>query len=176
MTLHKTYLSLAAASIACLLPLSQSHAAVSGQVQATLNIDSGCEVNGSVSGSANDFGELDFGRSGPIWSNVLTAELATGGGGALEVTCDSGVGSFSVSIDGGLNGDRALSGPDSNTVDYELYQDAGRTQEFVANTPVSYTVSSGDPIAVPVYGSILPNATAKDAGLYTDTLTVTVEF
>ncbi|MHC6225650.1 Csu type fimbrial protein [Pseudomonas sp. X10] len=177
MVLKKLYISLLAAGAVSMLPLSQSQAAISGQVQAKLNIASGCEVNSVVSGNANDFGTLDFGNTSPTWTNVLTAELATSGGGSLEVTCDSGVGAFNVSIDGGLQGGRELTtSAGSDTVEYKVFQDAGRTQEFVVNTPVSYAVTSGNPVSVPVYGAISPNGTAKTAGLYTDTLTMTVDF
>lgn len=176
MTLQKLYVSLLAAGVASLLPLSQSQAAISGQVQAKLNISSGCELNTAISGNANDFGTLDFGNSSPTWTKLLTAELSTGAG-VLEVTCDPGVSSFTVSIDGGLNGDRKLAfGSDS--VAYDVYQDKDHTQAFTANTPVTYSVpSSGNTkVSVPVYGVIQPNATAKPAGLYTDTLTMTVNF
>jgi spore coat protein U-like protein len=171
-------ISALAVSVACLAPMTQSHAAISGQVKARLNVSSGCQVNSNISGSANDFGTLDFHNTGPVWPNVLTAELATTGGGALQVTCDKDVGSFSVSFDGGLGGSRELVGPSpEDRIAYELYQDAGRTQTFAANTAVSYSVASGTPVSVPVYGAIAANpTTAKSKGVYSDTLMVTVDF
>jgi len=60
---------------------SSAHAAITGKVEVTLNVSSGCEVtNGStvIAGGVNDFGTLDFGQTGPTWSNNLTAQSVGG--------------------------------------------------------------------------------------------------
>ncbi len=155
-----------------------AQAAITGQVDVKLNISSGCQVGGSeVSGNMNKFGELDFGKQSPQWTNVLTAEVqGANNGGDLEVTCDAGVSGFGVSINGGERGNRTLSEAGGDTVEYGIYQNAARSNEYAVDTPVQFSYA-GAPVAIPIYGAIAPNSgTAKTAGDYTDVLLVSVTF
>lgn len=155
---------------------ASSFAAITGQVDVKLNISSGCTVdNSQVEGNMNKFGVLDFGKSASTWSNVLTAEVASSGnGGDLTVTCDAGVSQFNVSVNGGERGDRTLSNA-TDTVAYNVYQDAARSKLYELNTNVAFP-TAGTPVKVPMYGAIAANATAVSEGDYTDTLLVTVSF
>ncbi|MCH4246094.1 spore coat protein U domain-containing protein [Acinetobacter gerneri] len=156
---------------------ASSFAAITGQVDVKLNISSGCTVdNSQVEGNMNKFGVLDFGKSASTWSNVLTAEVAsTGNGGDLTVSCDAGVTQFNVSVNGGERGDRTLSNA-TDTVSYNVYQDAARSKLYELNTNVPFTPTAATPVKVPMYGAIAANATAVSEGDYTDTLLVTVSF
>lgn len=156
---------------------ASSFAAITGQVDVKLNISSGCTVdNSQVEGNMNKFGVLDFGKSASTWSNVLTAEVASSGnGGDLTVTCDTGVTQFNVSVNGGERGDRTLSNA-TDTVVYNVYQDAARSKLYELNTNVAFPVTAGTAVPVPMYGAIAANTTTVSDGDYTDTLLVTVSF
>jgi len=168
----------AIAAVATLQP-GQSQAAITGQIQASLIIAAGCQVtNGSaVSGNINDFGTLDFGTAASTWTNALSAQVSgAGASGTLQVTCDSSIKSFSVAIDRGLHGNRALKHATlADTVNYDVFQDVARSSAYGNNTPVTFP-SSGTPVDVPIYGAIAPNGTSVQSGTYTDTLTVTLTF
>ncbi|MFC0338169.1 Spore coat protein U (SCPU) domain-containing protein [Kushneria avicenniae] len=161
-----------------------ARAEVSGQVDATLNVEPGCLIdNGNVpdGGSGYDFGTLDFGTVSTIWTNPLQATLSSpNGGGQLSVTCSPGVDTFTLTINGGTNGDgtsRNLSS-EGNTVPYQVFRDSGESIPYEINQPESFDVASaGDAIEVPVYGLVAPNPeTPVAAGTYIDTLTLTFNF
>ena len=157
---------------------ASSFAAITGQVDVKLKISSGCTVdNSKVEGNMNKFGVLDFGNSASTWSNVLTAEVAASdNGGDLTVTCDTGVKHFNVSVNGGERGNRTLSNA-TDTVAYNVYQDAARSKLYQLNTNVQFTPTADTAVKVPMYGAIAANTTkAVTDGDYTDTLLVTVSF
>jgi spore coat protein U-like protein len=171
-TILKSFGVLAAAALAT----TTATAAITGQVDVKLKVESGCTVDNSQNnGNMNNFGTLDFGRTSSTWANILTGEVASSGnGGDIAVTCDAGVTGFDVSIDSGERGDRTLSNA-TDTVAYNVYQDAARSKEYVANQKVAFS-STGTPVNVPIFGSIASNAVAVSEGDYTDTLLVTVSF
>lgn len=159
---------------------SSVQAALVGQIAVKLKIEDGCSVNnGSVTGSLNDFGTLDFGESASTWTNILSAQVVASGtgGGDLTVTCSSGVTSFNVAIDNGVNGDansRKMKFG-SDTIDYNIYKEASRTNVYP--TTAQAIALTNNTATIPIYGSVPPNAmTAKTAGSYTDTLSVTITF
>lgn len=161
-------------------PAGAAVADIGGQVMVRLNVESGCEVNGKIpaAGNGNDFGMLDFGNTSPTWTNVLTAQVATTGGGGLVVTCDASVDQVSVSIDGGLSGSRKLAHASGETVDYQVYRDAARSDMFVIDQQHTYPMAAGNALPIPIYGAIAPSAggPGKEMGLYTDVMTVTLSF
>jgi spore coat protein U-like protein len=170
-------LSLSAAGIA-----DPSDAAISGQIQARLVISSGCEVTSGSStvsgGMISDFGVLDFGSQGPTWRNPVGADLDNGNNGKLAVTCNPSVTGFTVTIDGGTHGDgttRRLSNG-SQFIPYNLYFDAGRHNGYSIGQQRTFTVTTGTQVPIPVYGAIEVNTSALPAGVYTDTLMVTLDW
>ncbi|CAB3726758.1 Csu type fimbrial protein [Achromobacter kerstersii] len=171
--------SMIAVAMMVLLPVGGAVADIGGQVMVRLNVESGCEINGKLAanGNGNDFGMLDFGRTSPTWTNVLTAQVATAGGG-LVVTCDASVDEVAVSIDGGLSGSRKLSHINGGTIDYQVYRDAARSEVFVVDQQHSYRLAGGNAVPIPVYGAIPPfsGGAGKEKGLYTDVMTVTLSF
>jgi spore coat protein U-like protein len=99
----------------------------------------------------------------------------------VSVTC-----TFGTAYDVGLNAGggsgatvatRKMTGPSSQTLNYTLYQDSGRTTVW-GNTVGTDTVAgtgSGTAQNLTVYGRV-SGAQAAGAGAYTDTVTVTVTY
>lgn len=157
-----------------------AQAAVSGQIHARLTLIAGCEVNngGSSDGTVSDFGMLDFGQRGPTWSAPIKASLGEEGSGKLNVSCNPSVTGFTVTIDGGAHGDgttRRLSNG-SQMIPYQLFLDASGNQTYRIGQQHNFAVTSGARIPIPVFGSVVANARAMPAGVYTDTLTVTLDW
>jgi spore coat protein U-like protein len=159
---------------------SGAQAAVSGQIHARLTINAGCEVtNGASSGSpVSDFGTLDFGEQGPTWDDPIKASLSEDGSGKLNVACNPSVTGFTVTIDGGTHGDgttRRLSNG-TQTIPYQLFLDASGNQRYSIGQQHNFAVTTGARVPIPVFGSVLANTRALPAGVYTDTLTVTLDW
>lgn len=168
-------IALAATTLFC----AAANAAVSGQIQARLTIIAGCEVtNGGGSGSSvSDFGTLDFGQQGPTWDTPISASLGEGAG-KLNVACNPSVTGFTVTIDGGTHGDgttRRLSNG-SQTIPYQLFLDASGNQRYSIGQHHNFAVTSGAQVPIPVFGAVVANTRALPAGVYTDTLTVTLDW
>lgn len=163
-----------------MLPIHGAQAAVSGQIYARLTITAGCEVtNGASPGSpVSDFGNLDFGQQGPTWTNPIKASLSDNASGKLNVACNPSVTGFTVTIDGGAHGDgttRRLSNG-SQTLPYHLFLDASGSQSYSIGQQHNFAVTSAAQVPIPVFGSVVANTRAVPAGVYTDTLTVTLDW
>jgi spore coat protein U-like protein len=165
-----------------LLLTEEAQAAVSGQIHALLTIIASCEVtNGATTppGSpVSDIGLLDFGAQGPTWTSPINANLSDAGNGKLEVSCNSSVTGFTVTIDGGTHGDgttRRLSNG-TQTIPYRLFLDASGGDSYSIGQQRNFAVTSGAQIPIPVFGSVVANTSAVPAGVYTDTLTVTLDW
>ncbi|WP_081847907.1 spore coat U domain-containing protein [Microbulbifer sp. HZ11] len=122
------------------------------------------EPNCTISASPLDFGSV-------------TSIGQTDASSNLSVTCTLN-GAYSISLDGGNNGDmnnrKMQLGAD--TIDYQLYQDAARTQIWgdTAGSTVSST-GNGNTQSLTVYGRV-PIQGAKPTGTYQDTITATVTY
>ncbi|MCO7569324.1 spore coat U domain-containing protein [Pseudomonas chlororaphis] len=165
----------------CLLA-DDTQAAISGQIQARLVILASCQVSSAGSdpaaGPVSDLGLLDFGRQGPTWVNPIKASLADSAAGRLQVACNPSVTGFTVTINGGLNGDgttRRLSNG-RQTIPYRLFVDASGSNSYSIGQQRNFAVSSGRRIPIPVFGSVVANTRAVPAGVYTDTLTITLDW
>ncbi|WP_150768403.1 spore coat U domain-containing protein [Pseudomonas fluorescens] len=157
-----------------------AQAAVSGQIQARLTLIAGCEVSNAASPGVplSEFGTLDFGQQGPTWNNPIRASLSDEASGKLNVACNPSVTGFTVTIDGGSHGDgttRRLSNG-SQTIAYQLFLDASGNQRYSIGQHHNFAVTSGAQIPIPVFGSVVANTRALPAGVYTDTLTVTLDW
>jgi len=116
---------------------------------------------------------IDFGSKG-----VLTANAdATG---QVTVTCTPST-AYTVSLNGGTTGgtptNRKMS-KGAERVTYGLYKDAARSQPWGdAGTPGSTVAGTGNGAAqaLTVYGRVPPQATPS-AGVYTDTVVVTITY
>ena len=166
-----------------LLLAEDAQAAVAGQIHARLVITASCEVSkGAASAPVSPAGGtamLDFGSQGPTWSNPLGAAVSDGDKAPLSVSCNpSVVSSFTVTIDGGANGDgttRRLSNG-RQTIPYRLSADPQGRSAYSIGQQRNFVVTQGTQVPIPVFGSVVANTRALPAGIYTDTLTVTLDW
>jgi spore coat protein U-like protein len=116
---------------------------------------------------------IDFGSNGILGANVDAT-------GEVSVRCTPGT-PYTVSLNGGTSGSPPTSrkmSKGAETVTYGLYKDVARSQPWGdASTPGSTVAGSGDGAAhdLTVYGRVPPQTTPS-AGVYTDTVVVTVTY
>ena len=165
-----------------LLLAEDAQAAISGQIQARLSIIASCEVTNGVTSTpgspVSDLGVLDFGAQGPTWTSPINANLSDAGNSKLQVSCNPSVTGFTVTIDGGAHGDgttRRLSNG-TQTIAYRLFLDASGSDSYSIGQQRNFAVTSGTQVPIPVFGSVVANTSAVPAGVYTDTLTVTLDW
>ncbi|NVZ71176.1 Csu type fimbrial protein [Pseudomonas costantinii] len=165
-----------------LLLTNSAQAAVTGQIHARLVITASCEVSKGVDSTpVNPTGGalLDFGSQGPTWNNTLAAGVTDDGKAPLSVSCNpSVVSSFTVTIDGGAHGDgttRRLSNG-RQTIPYRLSADPLGQSTYSIGQQRNFVVTRGMEVPIPVFGSVVANTRALPAGIYTDTLTVTLDW
>ncbi|KQN42749.1 spore coat protein [Pseudomonas sp. Leaf48] len=176
----KSRLWMVVIAAALVLLTEDAQAAISGQFHARLTIIAGCQVSNGASPDSpvNDFGTLDFGEQGPTWSAPLKASLSSDSSGKLNVACNPTVTGFTVTIDGGTHGDgttRRLSNG-RQTIPYKLFLDASGSQSYSIGQQQNFAVTSAAQVPIPVFGSVVANTRALPAGVYTDTLTVTLDW
>ena len=116
---------------------------------------------------------IDFGSKGILNANVDAT-------GQVSVTCTPAL-AYTVSLNGGATGSpptaRKMS-KGAETVTYGLYKDTNRAQPWGdATTPGSTVAGTGNGATqtLTVYGRVPPQATPS-AGVYTDTVIVTVTY
>lgn len=116
---------------------------------------------------------IDFGPVGVLDANVDTT-------GRVSVTCTPAT-AYTVSLSGGTTGAQPTArkmSKGSETVTYGLYKDANRSQPWGdASTPGSTVPGTGNGAVqdLTVYGRVPPQTTPS-AGVYTDTVVVTVTY
>lgn len=146
----------------------------------------GCQ---SVTGSAATLptlpAQFSINTACTVTANPLNFGTVTGMTGHsatsnLSVTCTLD-GAYTIALDGGavtgdVNDRRMQLGPGPETVEYQLYQDAGHAQVW-GGTPGTVVggIGTGVPQSVPVFGLVPPQG-PKPPGVYQDTITVTVTF
>ena len=128
----------------------------------TANVTSQCSVSAST---------LDFGAVGLLLAN-------TDGTSTVTVQCASGA-AYQVGLDNGQHASgttRRMQGP-GGLVTYELYRNTTRTQRWgsTINTDTVSGTGNGANQTLTVYGRV-PNQTTPSAGIYNDTITVTVTY
>lgn len=164
--------------LAGLLPLTDSaHGSVTGYIDARLIITAACEVSAAGGELPGNLGELDFGSQGPTWSAPLNSRLSSGDG-TLNVTCNPSVSGFTVTIDGGTHGDGAVRRLSNGrqTIPYRLSVDAAGQDTYRIGQQRTFAISDGSQRPIPVYGVVVANTSALPAGVYSDTLTVTLDW
>ncbi|MDX1803001.1 MAG: spore coat U domain-containing protein [Alcanivorax sp.] len=127
--------------------------------QATINYQ--CDVSAS---------DLDFGtQPAPLRNDVDAMSTVT-------VHCTDTT-PFDVGLDNGTHGSRNMANG-ANLLHYDLYQDNGRNIVWGNSSGSRVTgvgLGLGTAVDLPVYGRVFSNQSAP-AGLYTDTITVDVNF
>ncbi|WP_188112595.1 Csu type fimbrial protein [Rhizobium tropici] len=121
--------------------------------------------------SAND---LDFGTNGVIAANIDQATT-------IGVQCTSGqtynIGLSAGAGSGATTAVRVMTGPSSATINYGIYRDAARTQTWGITIGTDTVTGTGNGAVqnINVYGRVPPQTTPA-AGVYTDTVAVTVTY
>lgn len=100
---------------------------------------------------------------------------------AITVLCTNGT-SYSIGLDAGVGtgsttSSRKLTGSSGGTLNYSLYRDSGRTNNWgsTIGTDTQTGTGSGQIQTLTVYGQIQAGGTPL-AGTYTDTVTVTLTY
>jgi spore coat protein U-like protein len=120
---------------------------------------------------------LTFGAYDPLAVHSIQPDDAQT---ILVVNCTRNT-SASVTLDFGHNaagnGDRAMSGPGSVHLEYQIYRDAARSQVWAVGADAVRFFSRGisNPDQLTVFGRILPRQEVEP-GAYLDVLTATVDF
>jgi spore coat protein U-like protein len=146
-------------------------------------------VSGNVVGdctTAPASGQLQFGAYSP----TSASDLAPSTPFQFSINCTRGDTNLSVAVDGGLNyanatpfGDRAMIDGSGKYLTYQLYEDGAHATAWPfatsggAGSPVTLTaggILSANTIAL--YGVIPHGQIAADAGTYSDTIHVTVNY
>jgi spore coat protein U-like protein len=145
--------------------------ALADSKQTSLGVSATVNANCTVSANAVGFGDVD----------TLSAS-AVNGSGSVVVTCTNGTGWTAAADIGAGSGATfatrrmTVSG---NTLNYTLYRDSGRTQVWGDGTGSTFTVAgtgSGSAQTITVYGQIPGGQSSAPAGLYTDTVGVTITY
>ncbi|MGX5850722.1 Csu type fimbrial protein [Mesorhizobium sp. PL10] len=158
------YALLCGASLFSTLPAVATVA--TGNLTVRITITSECKVQ---SGS-----DLNFGSHGVIDANLdvdSTIGVQCTTGQTYDVGLDVGTGA------GATLASRKMTGPAAAVVNYSLYKDPGRTVVWGTTIPAETVAGTGNGSVqnIPVYGRVPPQATPA-AGLYTDTVAITVTY
>lgn len=151
---------------------------VTGTIDATITLTSACEVNGSTATSGVDFGTIDFGSHTTLFSEATSTLDPGGGGSGISIQCSPGS-DASLTIVGGLN-DASVAGSGramkngSLYVPYDIYSDASFATLLANGNSIAVT-ADGTIQTIPIYGKALGNG-GLTAGLYSDTISVTLSF
>ena len=158
---------------------SMANAADTATFAVSAQIVPGCALIGSQQTSGINFGTLNFGsypatQSGPVGASVT-------GGSALQLDCTPGV-QLNVSVNGGLHASNGgtqrnvVRNGGTNAVVYSLYTSAAATTAIPVGQSVSVTAPSSGVVNLPIYGIATLPGTGLVAGVYTDTLQVTLSW
>lgn len=140
--------------------------------QVTASVVAGCVISGTNTGV---FGTLDFGTQSGVATSTVNASFVQST--SINLACTPGT-TLSMSINQGSNftTTRNLKLPNfTNTVPYTLFSNASRTTVIPVNQAVSLSYSNANNITLPIYGQLQLPGIAR-AGVYTDTLTVTLSW
>lgn len=158
------YALLAGASLLPTLPAIAATA--TGSMNVRITITDECKVQ-----TASD---LDFGSHGVIDANVDQTST-------INVQCTTGK-SYNVGLSAGAGTGatvavRKMTGPASATIDYTIYRESTRTQLWGTTIPTDTVGGTGNGAIQPltVYGRVPPQTTPP-AGLYTDTVSITITY
>ncbi|WCD81422.1 Csu type fimbrial protein [Pseudomonas sp. TUM22785] len=144
-------------------------------------VTAGC-ILGSGSSDVTTYGSINFGQVSTLPSDVT--RVSTVGNGSIQLQCTPGT-SLSIALNAGLNTASVTGGrymiKGAETLRYQLYKDAGYSAVWgdgsngATAMSLTYSATSGTQ-SYPVYARLFAVATMPSAGIYTDTVTVTVTY
>jgi spore coat protein U-like protein len=150
-----------------------------GQITSSMTLSNSCQINGAGGTTGVNFGALDFGSTGSLFTTA-NGEVLAGGGGALSILCSSGT-SPTVTVGAGANdgesegGSRALTDGSNHFVPYDLYTNSGRTELLAIDGVIALEESTGAAQTVNIYGKAVGKA-GLPAGTYSDSVAVELTF
>lgn len=178
----KTIRIAAGALAALFLTLSgAAHAQISGSIDATITLESGCIINGdenSDGASSVDFGTLDFGTETTLFTE--SAAQVTGTTTGIAIQCTAGTAPILTFLAGqndgeGTGGGNKAMQHSSETTQYVTYNLLRADNTTVIDDGDTITLlDDGSAQTVVVNGRAF-GAAGLVAGTYTDTVTVTLE-
>ena len=153
---------------------------VSKNVQLKATVARGCLL-GSGAGDVTTYGTINFGQVSSLPADVPVT--STVGAGSIQVQCTPGS-SLVIGISTGANTSNVAGGrylaKGSERLRYQLFQDTGTTiwgDGSNGAATMSLTVPAGAAtLTYPVYARLFAVTPMPSAGIYTDTVTVTVTF
>lgn len=138
----------------------------------------GCMVSGNaaqVTGVA--FGQADFGTHSAVNAGTLWVIAGAGSGGQASLQCTPGT-TVQVTVNGGLHAlgaQRRLANGAGRYIPYVLDLMAGIATPLAPNVPASLALGS-TATTLPVRATAIMPGTGLAAGLYTDTVQVTLSW
>jgi len=167
-------LTAAMAILACSYPAAAQAGTATANLTVQITITASCTINAAT---------LDFG-SNP-GTSLLSANVDAST--TVSVTCTNGA-PYSIGMDNGANvsgSQRRMKNGTTNFLNYNLYTDSGRTSAWTtaASNSTCTTANScalgtgtGSAQTVNIYGRVPTVATAPAAGVYTDTVVMTITY
>ncbi len=152
--------------------ISEVNALPSQNFQVSAAVVPGCVIQGNGSGA---WGTLDFGTHSAIDSVDVTSSLVQNA--AFQLICTPGI-TLNMTINGGshyANSRNLKLAGQAQTISYRLFSQPGLTavSEIPVDQSVSINYGNSGNILLSVYG-LLQLTGINRAGVYTDTLTVTM--
>jgi len=150
-----------------------------GDVDVSLEIGQGCAINGQASAGVNKFGSVDFGQHSNLELYIDAESIdSNGAGGSVTLNCNNLLG-YSIALDDGLHtaepGTRRVA-QGSEYVSYDLYQDSARSVRWGSSGEAMTLQGSGSEQPLVIYGRVVNGQSTPTAGLYTDTVRMTVSW
>lgn len=153
------------ASLCCLGAASANAAVATGSFQVRVTIADTCIVDSSP--------PLDFGSPGVLAANIDQTTI-------IGVRCSNST-AYNIGLNQGVNGSSVTTRQmkfGTETINYSLFSDAGRTTNWGETIPTDTVqdVGNGGVQNHTVFGRIPGPQTTPSAGLYTDTITITITY
>lgn len=156
---NKVILGLSALALFASANMASAAGTDTAQFNVKLTLEQGCKFTSA--------GDLDFGTH-----SVLTNPIQDTAPSEILVACSKDLPYALSFISAGSN---KMTGPDSGTIDYQMFSDAARSALIDASTSLEDT-GTGEDQSFKVYGTVPGGQGAKAAGDYSDTVTVTVTY
>jgi spore coat protein U-like protein len=157
--------------------LAATTPALSFTVSAT--ITGGCAFGSTPASPVSNLGTLNFGSLSSIPGNIDIA--SSSGAGSVVVTCTPGT-AVSIAMDYGLHGGSSTQRYLANsagtaTLAYQLYQDSAHSKVWGSGAlAMSVAAFPATTQTYNVYGRLFAVGTLPGAGIYSDTVTVTLTY
>ncbi|MBS3895012.1 Csu type fimbrial protein [Serratia marcescens] len=176
--MKKTLMALTSvATLLCANGAANAAGTIQGKLGVTLTIGAGCSIKGGdSSGTANNFGSINFGTYSSL-DNIIDATATGSSGGSLILNCTKDT-NYTVALDNGLHvtssTQRSMASTAGDLISYNLYQDAEHTIAWGSGANALTTTSDGTPKPLVVYGRVPASSSTPATGIYDDTVTMTV--